>query len=79
MFFVLYLFQLLQESDTLLYLNVQPNNNKNIINKGYIVQTDGVAPRPLVRNANFRRIRFGNDPRERDPFRLRNRLFLFRP
>lgn len=60
------------------FLNVQRNNNKNIINKGYIVQTEG-ASRPLVRNANFRRIRFGNDPRERDPFRLRNRLFLFRP
>lgn len=60
------------------YLNVQPNNNKNIINKGYIVQTDG-GPRSVVRSANFRRIRFGNDPRERDPFRLRNRLFLFRP
>lgn len=60
------------------YLTIQRNNNKNIINKGYIVQTEG-TPRPIVRNANFRRIRFGNDPRERDPFRLRNRLFLFRP
>lgn len=58
-----------------LYLTVQRNNNKNNINKCYIpIQND--TPRPPVR---FRRVRFGNDPRERDPFRLRNRLFLFRP
>lgn len=70
------LFQLILSPNVVPYLTVQRNNNKNIINKGYIVQNEG-APRPLVR---FRRIRFGNnDPRERDPFRLRNRLFLFRP
>lgn len=68
---------MLQEPETLQYLRVQRNSNKNIINKGYIVQQD--LPRPIARNGNFRRIRFGNDPRERDPFRLRNRLFLFRP
>lgn len=72
------LLQMLQEPHISQYVRVQRNNDKNIINKDYIVQADG-TPRPLVRNANFRRIRFGNDPRERDPFRLRNRLFLFRP
>lgn len=69
---------MLQEPDVMEYLTVQRDNNKNIINKGYIVQIEG-TPRAIVRNANFRRIRFGNDPRERDQFRLRNRLFLFRP
>lgn len=61
------------------YLQVQSNNNKNLINKGYIMQTEGTTPRQLVRTANFRRIRLGNDPREHDPFRLRNRVFIFRP
>lgn len=60
-------------------LFIQASNNKNIINNGYTMQTGG-TPRPIVRNHNFRRIRFGNDPRDRDVrdrFRIQNRLFLF--
>lgn len=70
-----YYLQFLERIDNNRFVTFQMNTDKNIINKGYIVQNE---VRQVVRNGNFRRIRMDND-RDGDPFRVRNRLFLFRP